>query len=228
MRTRIKICGVTRPEDARLAARAGADAIGMVLHRASRRGITKAQAAHVIAALPPFVMAVGLFVDLEVAEMISTVRELGLACAQLHGDESPEIVAQMAPIPVTKAICVEKEQFELTLARWRDAIGQMRLSNLRGFVLETAKTGQAGGSGVANDWETVARAKAVGAFEGLPPIIAAGGLSAANVGGVVRTIRPWAVDVSSGVEESLGVKSAHQIQAFVAAVGQADSESLHD
>lgn len=225
MRTRIKICGITRPEDARLAAHAGADAIGIVLHRASRRGVTMERAAGIVAALPPLVTAVGLFVDHDVTAMVSTVRELGLGCAQLHGDESPEIVAALSPIPVIKATCVEKDKITGVLARWRDAISRLKLSNLRGFVLETAKTGQAGGSGIANDWETIARARGDGAFDGLPPIIAAGGLTPENVGNIVRTLRPWAVDVSSGVEETVGVKSLKQIEAFIAAVREADAEN---
>jgi phosphoribosylanthranilate isomerase len=224
MRTRIKICGVTRAGDAKLAASAGADAIGLVLHRGSRRGITKDRAAEIIAALPPFVTAVGLFVDQEIDELIFTIRDLGLSCAQLHGNESAEVVAALAPIPVIKAICVDKESFSETLRQWRDAISRQGLSNLRGFVLETAKTGLPGGSGIANDWETVARASKDGALEGLPPIIAAGGLNADNVASVIRRLRPWAVDVSSGVEESPGSKSARKIEAFIAAVCKADSE----
>ena len=98
------------------------------------------------------------------------------------------------------------------------------MRNLKGFVLETSGTGQPGGTGVANDWAAVALHQSRGAFERLPPIIAAGGLTPESVGRVVREVRPWAVDVSSGVEESRGVKSEAKIRAFVAAVRDAEDE----
>jgi phosphoribosylanthranilate isomerase len=120
---------------------------------------------------------------------------------------------------------VDPENFGQTLARWRDAITALGLTNLKGLVLETAGTGQAGGTGVANDWQTVREHQANGGFAGLPSVIAAGGLRPETVGAVVRDVRPFAVDVSSGVEESLGRKSPEKIAAFIAAVRQADGQS---
>ena len=222
-RTRIKICGVCHPEDALLAARFGADAIGMVFHPPASRNISVERAREILATLPPFVTPVGLFVDQPAEHVIRTAREIGLRHVQLHGDETPETVAAVAPLIVIKAIKVERGRFGETLSFWRSAIRDERVTNLAGFVLETAGTGKPGGTGVANDWETVIAAQRAGAFEGLPPIIAAGGLRPETVGEIVRTVRPYAVDVSSGVEESLGKKSDAKIRAFVEAVRRAEA-----
>jgi phosphoribosylanthranilate isomerase len=222
-RTRIKICGVCRSEDALLAARFGADAIGMVFHAPASRNISAERAREILAVLPPFVTPVGLFVDQPADTVIRTAREIGLRHVQLNGDESPETIAAVAPLVVIKAIKVERGRFGETLSFWRSAIREHKLTNLAGFVLETAGTGKPGGSGVANDWESVIAAQRSGAFEGLPPLIAAGGLRPESVGDVVRTVRPYAVDVSSGVEETLREKSETKVRAFAEAVRQADA-----
>ena len=222
-RTRIKICGVCRPEDAALAARAGADSIGLIFHAPAPRNVSLDRAREILAALPPFVTPVGLFVDASLGTVLDTVRDLGLRHVQLHGHEPPKMVRGLRPLTVIKAVTVERERFADTLATWRQAIASLALKNLAGLVLETAGTGQAGGSGVANDWATVRAAQAAGAFDGLPPIIAAGGLTPESVGGIVREIRPYAVDVSSGVEEARCQKSAARMEAFVRAVRDADA-----
>jgi phosphoribosylanthranilate isomerase len=222
-RTRIKICGVCRPADALLAARSGADAIGMIFHAPASRNISVERAREILAALPPFVTPVGLFVDQPAEQVLVAAREIGLRHVQLNGDESPETIAAMAPLVVIKALKVERGRFGETLSFWRTAIREHRLSNLAGFVLETAGTGKPGGTGVANDWETVVAAQRAGAFEGLPAIIAAGGLRPETVGDVVRAVRPYAVDISSGVEGSLREKSEAKVQAFVDAVREAEA-----
>jgi phosphoribosylanthranilate isomerase len=222
-RTRIKICGVCRPEDALLAARHGADAIGMVFHPAASRNISVEQAREILAVLPPFVTPVGLFVDQPADVVVRTARAIGLRHVQLNGDESPETIGAVVPLVVIKAVKVERGRFGETLSLWRTAIREHRLTNLAGFVLETAGTGKPGGSGVANDWESVVAAQRSGAFEGLPPLIAAGGLRPESVGDVVRTVRPYAVDVSSGVEETLREKAEAKVRAFVDAVRQAEA-----
>jgi phosphoribosylanthranilate isomerase len=224
-RTRIKICGVCRPEDAAAAARAGADAVGIVFHPPAPRNVSIDRAREILAALPAFVTPVGLFVNAKPSFLAETVRELGLRHIQLHGDETPEYVAGLRPYAVIKAVRVDPENFGQTLARWREAIATLGLTNLKGIVLETAGTGHAGGTGVANDWRTVREHQASGGFTGLPPMIAAGGLTPETVGAAVRDVRPFAVDVSSGVEEALGRKSPDKIAAFVAAVRQADGQS---
>jgi phosphoribosylanthranilate isomerase len=225
-RTRIKICGVCRPEDAVLAARAGADAIGIVFYERAPRNVPLDRAREILAALPPFVTPVGLFVDAAADTVLAAARTLGLRHVQLNGHEPPEMVEALQPLTVIKAITVERDRFGETMNTWRAAISSLALTNLAGFVLETAGTGQAGGSGVANDWDAVRAAQAAGDFEGLPAVIAAGGLTPESVGAVVRNVKPYAVDVSSGVEESKGRKSADRVAAFVRAVREADARSL--
>ncbi|MGH7214875.1 MAG: phosphoribosylanthranilate isomerase [Tepidisphaeraceae bacterium] len=217
-RTRIKFCGVTCTDDALLAARAGADAIGLVFYPKAKRRVSTDDAAKILEVLPPFVTPVGLFVDAAPGMVLKTARLLGLRHVQLHGHETPETVAQLAPLCVIKAVRVEKDRLCEELDRWRDALHRLRLSHLRGFVLETGNTKEAGGTGVENDWATVKAFQDRGAFDGLPYLITAGGLTPQNVGDVVRTIRPWAVDVSTGVEGSPGRKSAEKLEAFARAV----------
>src|SRR5687767_10205118 len=152
-RTRIKICGVCRAADAAIAARAGADAIGMVFHPAASRYISIERAREILAALPPFVTAVGLFVDASTETIRHTARELGLRHVQLHGDEKPEQIRELSPLTIIKAIRVEGDRLADDLNSWRDAIRALKLTNLAGFVLDTAGTGKPGGAGVANDWD---------------------------------------------------------------------------
>jgi phosphoribosylanthranilate isomerase len=209
-----------RVEDAVAAARAGADAIGMVFYRSAKRAISSDRAKSILQALPGFVTPVGLFVDSSAQDVREIAGMLGLSHVQLHGHEDAEYIRQLKEFSVLKAVRVAKETFRDELDSWRIQIDR-GLPNLKGLVLETPGTAP-GGSGLENDWTTMIEAAAAGAFEGLPPIIAAGGLTPQNVGEVVRAIRPWAVDVSSGVEETFGQKSVQKIEAFVAAVREAD------
>lgn len=219
-RTRIKICGVTRVEDALDAARHGADAIGIVMQRESKRFVEPARARQIVAALPAFVTPVALFFDAPTIEVAHTARELGVRHVQLHGHELPDEVAAIAPLAVIKAVRVTRMGLTDELTRWRGAP-----ANLVGIVLETATAKGGGGTGIANDWEFIESSIKAGDFSGLPRIIAAGGLTPESVGDVVRRIRPWAVDVSSGVESSLGLKSETKIEAFCRGVREADLTS---
>lgn len=219
-RTRIKICGITSVEDALAAARAGADAIGMVFYKPARRCVTMERAREIMAALPPFITPVGLFVDADVNEMRETIESLGLRHVQLHGHESPETVAALHDRIVLKAVRVAPETLAVELQAWRAAILTYSLNNLRGLILETAGPG-IGGTGIENDWAAIARLQREGAFDGVPSLIAAGGLRPDNVARVIRELKPWAVDVSSGVEDAPGRKSAGMIDAFIAAVREA-------
>jgi phosphoribosylanthranilate isomerase len=216
-RTRVKICGVTRPEDAAAACRLGADAIGIILHPASGRNVPPDRARQIIAVLTPFVTPVGVFVDAPIQQILDTAAALGLRTVQLNGEQSPEQVAELEGLAVIKAIRVTRGKLQSLLNSWRDA----HLPNLIGLVMEPGGTKHAGGTGVVNDWDEIVSAQQSGAFERLP-VIAAGGLNPENVAGVVRRVRPFAVDVSSGVESSIGVKSEQKIAAFIAAVREAD------
>lgn len=215
-RTRVKICGITRPQDAAVAIAAGADAIGMVFAPAAFRNCSPDLARQIVDALAPFVTPIGLFVDAPVAAIRELGKTLRLSTIQLHGHESPQTVAELSEFNVLKVIHADAATLDATLVQWREA----RLDNLRGIVLETP--GGSGGGGAENDWEAIRLAQDRGSFDGLPPIILAGGLHADNVAQVVRMLRPWAVDVSSGVETARGQKSATRIQEFIAAVRSAD------
>ncbi len=221
-RTRIKICGITRVDDARAAMAAGADAVGMIFHSPSPRNISLERAKEIVRSLNPFVTPVGVFVDAQASRVLEVAAELGLHTVQFNGQEPVERIAQLRKqkLKVIKAVKVDAK-LEQELERWKGAmslVGDM----LAGLVLETGATRQPGGSGVANDWERSKKLHEKGAFSGLPPLIAAGGLDARSVKDVVKSLRPWAVDVSSGVESTLGQKSPGMIGEFVAAVRAAD------
>jgi phosphoribosylanthranilate isomerase len=216
-RTRIKICGITRVQDALAAAEAGADAIGMVFYPRARRCISVETAREILRGLPAFVTPVGLFVDQEPDEIRRITGQLHLRHIQLHGHEEPAAVAALREYTVLKAIKAARDTLRAELDFWRESIESLDLAHLRAFVMETAGTPIPGGTGVENDWDAIVDAQRAGAFEGLPPIIAAGGLRPENVGEVIRRIAPYAVDVSSGVEESFGQKSPSKIRGFVEA-----------
>jgi phosphoribosylanthranilate isomerase len=209
-RVRVKICGMTRPEDAAFAAQAGADAIGMIFYPSAPRNISIDRARQILKVLPPFIMPVGVFVDCPAADILDTTAQLFLRTVQLNGQETADDVAELEGLAVIKSIRVSREGLRGELTLWKDPP-----PNLIGLVMEPAGTGQPGGSGVANDWSAIAGAIEAGLFKNLPPIIAAGGLKPESVADVIKTIHPFAVDVSSGVEESLGVKSREKIERFI-------------
>lgn len=209
-------------EDALAAARAGADAIGLIFHTPAPRNVTHQRAMEILSALPPFLTAVGLFVDQELGKIRETAQALGLRHIQLHGHESPEMVAELRDFTILKAVRVDPQTFGAELESWRKAIRKLRLTHLQGIVLETC--GAEGGSGKANDWETVRRHRQRGDLVGLPHLIAAGGLTPDSVGPVIRDLHPWAVDVSSGVESAPGRKSIEKMEAFVQAVRGAERD----
>ncbi|OEC33187.1 phosphoribosylanthranilate isomerase [Pseudomonas cuatrocienegasensis] len=202
---RSKICGITRIEDALAAAQAGADAIGLVFYAKSPRAVTVAQAQAIIAALPPFVTTVGLFVDATHRELSDILAAVPLDLLQFHGDETPETCARYAR-PYLKALRVKPgDDLAAAMARYADAAG---------ILLDTYVEGVPGGTGEAFDWSLVPRDSA-------RPIILAGGLDAANVAVAIAQVRPYGVDVSGGVELSKGIKDAEKIRAFVRAVRSA-------
>lgn len=205
MRTRVKICGITRAEDAIAAVQHGADAIGLVFVEASPRHVDIAQAQAVIHGLPPFVTVVGLFVDTEPAFIERVIKEVRLDMLQFHGDESPEECQRYAR-PYMKAIRVRPDTNLLQYA-----LDYQRASAL---LLDAHVEGVAGGTGQRFDWTLIP--------PGLPlPIVLAGGLNAENVADAIRQVRPYAVDVSGGVESQKGIKSAGKIAAFMRGVTDA-------
>ncbi|MGB8930691.1 MAG: phosphoribosylanthranilate isomerase [Anaeromyxobacteraceae bacterium] len=194
---RVKICGITRLEDALAAARAGADALGFNFWPKSKRYVDPRVAGEIISLLPPFVAAVGVFVDPTRDEALRAAELSGVHWLQLHGDESPEFCAAL-PLPVIKAIRVHH----------RASLDALDEFDVAGFLLD-ADTAGYGGSGKTFDWTLAAE----GARRA--PIVLAGGLRPENVADAVRQVRPWAVDVASGVERAPGVKDHEQTARFI-------------
>jgi len=205
MKTRIKICGITRVADALAAARLGADAIGLVFYSGSPRAVTAAQAAEIINALPPFVVPVGLFVNADAAFVRETVAVAPVQLLQFHGDESPGFCAEFG-LPFLRALRVRAGGDLLQYAREFHAA--------KGLLLDAWVEGVHGGTGATFDWSLIP--------PDLPlPVILSGGLNPDNVEQAVRRVRPWAVDVSSGVESAKGIKDAAKIEAFINGVRNA-------
>jgi phosphoribosylanthranilate isomerase len=207
MATAVKICGITRPEDALAAARAGAHAIGLVFYAPSPRYVTPSRAADIIRALPPFITTVALFVDAKSEEVLSTLAQAPAGLLQFHGSEPPAYCRQFDR-PYVKAVRMSPGVDLLQYARdYHDA---------KALLLDNFVEGLHGGSGVAFDWSLIPR--------GLPlPVILSGGLTPENVMEAVRRVRPSAVDVSSGVESARGVKDAAKIAAFIKGVRNVDA-----
>ncbi len=208
-RTRIKICGLTRPEDTAAAVAAGADAVGVIL-APSKRQVTIDEAAAVLAGVSPFVAKVGVFVDPDRDHVREAVERIGLGWVQLHGDETPEFCASVG-VPVIKALRVGADFDPAEAEQYGGCISLL--------LLDTLVAGQAGGTGVAFDWRALA-----GRLPAIAPVAIGGGLRPDNVGEAVRILRPYGVDVSSGVESSPGVKSSRLIDDFAVAVRAADEE----
>jgi phosphoribosylanthranilate isomerase len=197
--TRIKICGITRVQDALAVAAGGADAIGLVFYKPSPRYVSIALAAELARALPPFVTTVGLFVNAAPELVREVLAAVPLDVLQFHGDESPEYCAQFGK-PYLKAIRVKAGVDLLQCAA--------DFSSAQGLLLDAFVEGIPGGTGASFDWALIPKNLTV-------PVILSGGLDAENVAAAIKQVRPYAVDVSSGVEVSKGIKDATKIAAFI-------------
>lgn len=206
MRTRIKCCGMTRPHDALLAARLGADAIGVVFTARSKRRVTLAQAQAIRDVLPPFVALTALFMDDSAEDVAAISQALEPDYLQFHGDESDEWCAQFGR-SYLKAIAMGDG--EAALARLQ------QYPRASALLLDGHGLGEAGGSGKRFDWSLFPRNLA-------QPVMLAGGLTAENVARAIRAAHPWAVDVASGVESAPGIKDAEKLAAFMGQVRLAD------
>ncbi|SFW21930.1 phosphoribosylanthranilate isomerase [Nitrosovibrio sp. Nv17] len=201
-RTRVKICGITRVEDALAAVREGADAIGFVFWERSARCVTPARAMEIAAALPPFVSTVGVYVDPDAGWVEETAAVAGLGLLQFHGEESPEFCRGFSR-PYIKAVRVRPGVDLLQYAS--------RHAGARGLLLDTYVRDEPGGTGHAFDWDLIPQGMTL-------PVILSGGLHAGNVAAAIQRIRPWGVDVSSGVEAERGIKDTEKIAAFMRGV----------
>lgn len=202
MRIRTKICGITRVEDALVAAQAGVDAIGLVFYAKSPRAVSVAQAQKIIAALPPFVSTVGLFVNASRVEINAVLDELPLDVLQFHGDEAPADCEGFAR-PYFRAL---RMQPGIDIAACA-----VEYVNAQGILLDAWVPGIHGGTGERFDWAQIPSNLA-------KPLILAGGLNADNVTEAMQQVQPWAVDVSGGVEASPGIKDADKMRRFLYAV----------
>ena len=204
-RTRIKICGLTRAQDVRAAVAHGADAIGFVFYASSPRAVSIAQAAELVALLPPFVASVGLFVNATADEVNCVLERVPLQLLQFHGDEA-------------QADCARFGRPWIKAARMRAGVDLVEFASLHpgasGILVDAFVEGY-GGGGKTFDWSLIPQGFG-------RPLVLSGGLDADNVVDAVRRIRPWAVDVSSGVESDKGIKDTAKIAAFIAGVRDAD------
>lgn len=208
-RTRIKICGLREPQHARIAAEAGADAVGLVFHGPSPRCVDLEQARRVAEVLPPYVMAVGLFVDAPEDEIRRVLASLRLDLLQFQGEEPPEFCERFG-VPYVRAVRMSPGTDLIEYAH--------RFSRAKALLLDAHVPGTPGGTGTMFDWGRIPRDVA-------KPLILSGGLTIDNVGRAVREVRPWAVDVSSGVEASRGTKDPGKIVEFIRSVRSEDAAS---
>jgi phosphoribosylanthranilate isomerase len=204
LRTRVKICGITRPADALAAARAGADAIGLVFYPPSPRYLSLDRAREIRDVLPPFVQTVALFVNADGAQVSQVIGRVHPAMLQFHGDEAPDFCAQFG-LPFVKA-CRMKQGVS--------ALEYLRPFSSAAAWLFDSHVPEYGGVGESFDWSLVPATD--------KPVILSGGLSRDKVAEAIRRVRPWGVDVSSGVESAKGIKDAAKIAAFIAEVRNAD------
>ena len=207
MLVRVKVCGITRVDDALTATRLGAHAIGFVFWTRSARYISPHVARKIITALPPFVSVVGVYVDPDPEWVEKTCSVAGLSLLQFHGDESPEFCSQFS-LPYIKAVRIRTGVDLLQYAS--------RYSSASALLLDTYVEGVPGGTGHTFDWSSTPQNLSL-------PLILSGGLHADNVSVAIEEARPWAVDVSSGVEVAKGIKDANKIAAFMTGVRNGES-----
>ena len=202
--TKVKICGITNAEDATAAVEAGADALGFVFYRKSPRYIEPALARQIIMNLPPLVIPVGVFVDEDQQVVRSIMDDCGLSLAQLHGNESAIYCKELGRT-VLKALRLKDRSTFLALAEFRGRAG------VRGFILDAFSDQAYGGTGQVIDWQLAAEAAKVAR------ILLAGGLTPDNVEKAIKTVQPYGVDVSSGVERAPGKKDHEKVRTFIRA-----------
>jgi phosphoribosylanthranilate isomerase len=208
--TRIKICGITRVADALAVERAGGDAIGLVCWPGSRRFVAAGIAAKIVAAVSPMITTVGVFVDADIETVTRFARITGISAAQLCGTMPTGPWGQLAErVRLIRAVPVGPGPLN----------DQLTVHGIDDYLLDTAHAGAPGGTGETFDWSRTTPARAWGR------LWLAGGLHCANVGEAIKAVNPYAVDLSTGVEESPGIKSHEKITDFVAAVREADSQT---
>ena len=214
-RTRIKLCGVTNPDDAAMAVAMGVDALGFIFAARSPRALAPERVEEIIARTPPFIDAVGVFVNHDPVEIVEIIKRCGLTLAQLHGDESPAYCRKLAeavrPCRLIKAFRVHAETDEDDFVPYQEVVSA--------FLLDTWHPAIRGGSGESFDWRRVA------SFNLRRPCILAGGLAPDNIGMAISLARPFAVDINSGVEDEPGRKNQGKLQQVIKQVRLADASA---
>ena len=205
----IKICGITSVKDARFASLAGADAVGLNFYSQSPRYLELATAEAILAGIPKTVVKVGVFVNASADQMIATADQLGLDFIQLHGDEPPEVLGELAPRQVIRAFRCGDDGFTPIVSYLATCLTQGQVP--AAVLLDAHQPGEYGGTGQVIDWSSVAANRQI---LGTTPVILAGGLTPYNVGEAIHTARPDAVDAASGVESAPGIKDLLQLRAF--------------
>jgi len=221
MLTRVKICGITRLEDARLAVELGASALGFNLYPRSPRYITPAAASAIIRQLPPFVVSVGVFADeTDAGRVCAVAREARVGALQLHGPRFPPANGPTVNGPIVNVNGILGDYPVIRAVPIRDRLEPERFagSGVAAFLLDAFDPELIGGTGRIIDWAVAREAKRFG------PVILAGGLTPENVGEAIRQVEPFAVDVASGVESAPGKKDPAKLHAFFAAVEKADRQ----
>ncbi|MBI4402106.1 MAG: phosphoribosylanthranilate isomerase [Nitrospirae bacterium] len=208
---KIKICGITNVEDALTAVAAGADALGFVFHKASPRCVDADTVRRIVASLPPFVLPVGVFVNEDMKVVRDLMDKCGLALAQLHGDETSAYCEALSR-PVLRAIRLRNRGDFLAMAEYKGR------AQVRGFVVDAFSEKAYGGTGTVADWALAAEAARAS------QILLAGGLTPENVSEAIQKVRPYGVDVSSGVEAHPGKKDHVKLQAFICAAKLASNQ----
>jgi phosphoribosylanthranilate isomerase len=217
-RVRVKIEGLREPREALKIAQMGADAVGMVF-APSPRWVSPEQARAIVDILPPWVATVGVFVDADDETINRVVRRTRIGYVQLHGDEPPDLVGRI-DAPVIKAFRVRGEGWLAEVRSWVEAVRAK--SNLAAVLLDAYNPAARGGTGSRFNWDMVADARAGGGMAGLDPIILAGGLDASCVQRAIDLVKPWGVDVASGVEKAPGVKDLQKVAAFIRATREGE------
>ena len=210
IRTRIKVCGITEPEDARIAVAAGADGLGFIFVPQSPRHIDPDMVRKITRELPPLVDAVGVFVDEEMEVVEEIMQYCCLSFIQLHGSETPDYCEKIS-CRVMKSFSIGQATKSEDFVPYAEAVS--------GFLLDTFHKDMAGGTGQTFDWQLLEHIKPPG------PIVLAGGLTPDNVGDAIRQVKPFAVDVNSGVEYQPGRKDPDKLRSFVQAVRKADEHA---
>jgi phosphoribosylanthranilate isomerase len=215
-RIRVKICGMTRLKDARCAVEAGVDALGFIFYEKSPRAIDPDEARRIIEHLPPFVGAVGVFVNMELHETAAIIRHCRLGYAQLHGSESPEycrdLACNTAPCRLLKAFRVGSHSTAAEIAPYNDCV--------QGFLLDTFQKSAVGGTGESFDWSIIDRLHLA------RPLLLAGGLGVDNIRTALESVRPYGVDANSGLETAPGVKDHSHIRRFITSVRAFEADCL--